>query len=106
MTRPIEADGTNAMREYCVYIMASQSRTLYVGVTSDLERRVSEHKNGTISGFTQKYNVTNLVWFEVFTEVDQAIDAEKRIKKWRREKKVALVEDRNPEWLDLGSGWG
>ena len=106
MTRPIEADGTNTMREYCVYIMASQSRTLYVGVTSDLERRVLEHKSGTNFGFTQKYKVTNLVWFEAFTEVDQAIDAEKRIKKWRREKKVALVEDRNPEWLDLGSGWG
>lgn len=97
---------SNAMREYFVYLMASQSRTLYVGVTSDLERRVLEHKSGTISGFTQKYNVTNLVWFEIFTEVDQAFDAEKRIKKWRREKKVALIEDRNPEWEDLASGWG
>ena len=74
--RQVEANWSNEMREYYVYIMASYSRTMYVGVTSDLERRVLEHKSGTFSGFTQKCNVTKLVWFEVFTEVEQAIDAE------------------------------
>jgi putative endonuclease len=90
---------------YYVYMMASKSRTLYVGMTSDLERRVFEHKNKLVPGFTRKYNITRLVWFEEFADPLQAIEGEKRIKGWRREKKVALIEKTNPAWDDLARGW-
>ena len=89
------------MRQYYVYIMASRGRTLYVGVTNDLERRVYEHKQGLASGFTGRYKVTKLVYHEATSDVRSAIAREKQLKAWRRKKKVALVESINPEWKDL-----
>jgi putative endonuclease len=88
-----------------VYIMSNKSRTLYTGGTSDLERRVFEHKNKLVAGFTSKYNITQLVWFEEFDDVMQAIEGEKKIKGWRRSKKIALIEMNNPEWKDLAQDW-
>jgi putative endonuclease len=93
------------MPEYYVYIMTNKSRTLYVGVTNDLERRVYEHKHKLIKGFTSKYNITMLVWYEAFPAIDQAIEGEKRLKGWLRSKKVALIEGSNPEWEDLSQRW-
>jgi putative endonuclease len=93
------------MKEYYVYIMTNKSRTLYAGVTNDLERRVFEHKNKLVQGFTSKYNITRLVWYEMFGDIHQAIESEKRIKGWVRAKKIALIELRNPEWKDLSAGW-
>ena len=91
----------DAMKQYYVYIMASRSRRLYVGVTSDLERRVGEHKAGEVPGFTRKYNMDRLVYVEEYGEVEEAIAREKQIKGWRREKKVGLIEAMNPLWEDL-----
>ena len=93
------------MKQYYVYIMASWSRVLYVGVTGDLERRVFEHKKGLLPGFTSKYNVTRLVYYAVHERADYAIEREKRINTWRRQKKVALVEQMNPGWEDLAAAW-
>ena len=93
------------MREYYVYIMASSRRTLYIGVTNDLERRVMEHKQGQSNGFTSKYNVTKLVYHESTSDVRAALEREKELKWWRRGKKVALVESMNPEWKDLALRW-
>jgi len=93
------------MREYYVYIMSSQSRTLYTGMTSDLEQRVLQHKLRTFDGFTNRYKVTRLVWFETFNDVNQAIEAEKTIKGWRRSKKVEMIEEHNSRWEDLAADW-
>jgi len=90
---------------YFVYILASKTRRLYVGVTNDLEARVWQHKNETDDSFTSRYNIDRLVYFEDFRDVDQAIEREKQIKKWRREKKVALIESLNRDWRDLSCGW-
>ena len=90
------------MKEYFVYIMASRSGVLYTGITNDLRRRVGEHKAGEVPGFTSKYRVTKLVYFERYTNVKEAIAREKEIKAWRRAKKIALLETLNPEWRDLG----
>lgn len=92
-------------REYYVYMLASRSRVLYVGVTNDLQRRVWEHRNGTVESFTKRYNIHRLVWFESGSDVLAAIEREKQLKGWRREKKVALVEKGNPTWEDLAEGW-
>ncbi len=81
--------------------MASRSRVLYTGVTNDLNRRIGEHKDGLIPGFTKKYRVHVLVYYESTTDVRAAIAREKQIKRWRREKKVRLIESLNPEWKDL-----
>jgi len=89
------------LKEYYVYIMANHSRTLYTGMTNDLERRVYEHKNRLKPGFTSKYNITKLVFFDSTTNVDEAIKREKQIKGWVRKKKVALIESQNPNWEDL-----
>ena len=89
------------MKQYFVYIMASQSGVLYTGVTNDLSRRVHEHKEGLVPGFTQKYKVSRLVYYEATNNVNAAIAREKQIKRWRREKKVKLVETINPAWDDL-----
>jgi putative endonuclease len=89
------------MKEYFAYIMASRSGVLYTGITNDLKRRVSEHKAGKVPGFTSKYRVTQLVYFERYTDVREAIAREKEIKGWRRAKKIALLETLNPEWRDL-----
>jgi len=93
------------MKQYYVYIMASRSRTLYTGVTDDLEKRVFEHKNKLIEGFTKKYNVTNLVYYDVANDVQAAIQREKQVKGWLRKKKITLIETMNPEWKDLSDGW-
>ena len=93
------------MRQYYVYIMTNRSRTLYTGVTSNLHRRLYEHKNKLIDGFTKKYNITKLVWYEVTSEITSAISREKQIKGWLRKKKIALIESMNPEWKDLSEEW-
>ena len=94
------------MRNFYVHILANRSRVLYIGVTNDLERRVREHQQKLIPGFTQKYNVTRLVHYEWCENIRDAIAREKQLKGWRREKKVALVETRNPQWRDLSADWG
>ena len=93
------------MKQYYVYIMTNRSKTLYTGVTNDLVRRVYEHKNKMIDGFTRKYKLTQLVYFEETTDVQAAIAREKQIKGWLRSKKVALIESENPQWNDLSEGW-
>ena len=93
------------MNQYYVYIMASRSRTLYTGVTNDLERRVFEHKEKLVPGFTTWYNIERLVYFETTEDVQAAIAREKQIKGWTRQKKVALIESVNPTWKDLSSDW-
>jgi putative endonuclease len=94
-----------ADKHYFVYIMASNTRVLYVGVTNDLRRRVLEHMKGEIDGFTVRYRVKHLVHFEAGDSPQGAIMREKQIKGWRREKKVALIEAGNPDWRDLAEGW-
>jgi putative endonuclease len=84
-----------------VYIMSSKSGVLYVGVTSNLSHRVAQHKEKQIPGFTPKYNIINLVWFEPHAEIRSAIAREKGIKSWRRSKKTTLIESLNPNWDDL-----
>jgi len=87
---------------YYVYMLASKlGGTLYVGFTNDLTRRVSEHRLGEASKFTKKYNVFTLVWYEPHTDINVAINREKRLKNWNRKWKIALIEERNPNWLDL-----
>ena len=88
-------------RTFHVYFMASKSGVLYLGVTNNLAKRVSQHKEKLIPGFTQKYNVTKLVWFEPHSSIRSAISREKEIKRWRRSKKIALIESLNPDWTDL-----
>ncbi len=93
------------MKQYYVYIMANRTRMLYTGVTNSLERRVYEHKNHVTPGFTGKYNLTRLVYCEVFSDVREAIAREKQIKGWLRVKKIALIESMNPKWDDLSEPW-
>ena len=95
------------MKEYrfYVYIMTNKSKTLYTGVTNNLERRVFEHKNKLVKGFTSKYNITQLVNFEEYQDIRCAIEREKIIKGWLRAKKIALIETLNPFWLDLSENW-
>lgn len=89
-------------RTYWVYILASGKHgTLYVGVTNSLERRLIEHREKRMPGFTAKYGVDRLVWYRGFGEVTQAIHFEKQLKRWRREWKLLLIEEQNPEWRDL-----
>jgi putative endonuclease len=83
--------------------MSSPSGTLYIGITSNLRRRAAEHRSHLIPGFTSRYNVTRLVWFETFGDPLTAIEREKQLKRWRRAKKVALVESMNPGWADLAA---
>ena len=86
----------------CVYILASRPNgTLYIGVTSNLARRVWEHKNNFIKGFTNRYQVHHLVWYEAHHSMESAITKEKAMKKWNRSWKIRLIEERNPEWSDL-----
>ena len=94
------------MQYYYVYMLTNwNNRVIYTGVTNNLERRLYEHKNGVADGFTKKYNVHKLVWFEYTTDVCSAIEKEKQIKGWRRSKKNALVEENNPTWRDLSEDW-
>jgi putative endonuclease len=92
-------------KQYFVYIMASRSHVLYVGVTNDLQRRVGQHKQKVVEGFTQKYNVTRLVYYEMTNDVHVALNREKEIKGWLRKKKIALIESMNPQWKDLSEEW-
>jgi putative endonuclease len=90
------------MQSYFVYILASkQNGTLYIGVTGDLIRRIREHKDGLIEGFTKKYHVHRLVYFEQHSHIEQAIEREKQLKKWNRQWKINLIEKENPTWKDL-----
>lgn len=90
------------MRDFCVYMLASQKHgTLYVGVTSDLARRLAEHQAGTANAFTSRYHVKRLVHVERFERAEEAIQREKSLKRWPRAWKVALIEEGNPGWLDL-----
>jgi putative endonuclease len=91
------------VRTYFVYILASRTRALYVGVTNDLERRIWQHRAGEGSEHASRYREMKLVWCERFSDVNDAIANEKRIKGWRRSKKIRLIEERNPEWRDLSA---
>ncbi len=94
------------MKNYYVYILASKRNgTLYIGVTNNLERRVYEHKTNTIRGFTSKYNVHQLVYYEQTTDINSALQREKQLKKWNRKWKLALIEKDNPNWNDLSEDW-
>jgi putative endonuclease len=95
-----------AKHVYFTYIMASSSRNLYIGVTSNLEHRVAQHKEGVLGGFTARYRCHRLVWFERYSWVGQAIVREKELKGWLRVKKIALIEQSNPTWIDLTEEWG
>ena len=93
------------MDQYYVYIMTNKSMTLYTGVTNDLKRRVYEHKQKLIPGFTAKYRIAKLVYFEATADVYTAIAREKQIKGWLRVKKISLIESINPDWRDLAVDW-
>jgi putative endonuclease len=89
------------MKTYCVYIMASESGVLYIGVTSNLERRASQHQSKMVPAFTARYNVRKLVYYELHGHIRLAIAREKQIKGWLRKRKIALIESANPSWKDL-----
>jgi putative endonuclease len=94
--------GSRVMKQYCVYILASRRNgTLYIGVTNDLKRRVSEHKGKLVDGFTKQYDIGRLVHFEPYDDIRDAILREKRLKAWKRAWKVRLIEESNPDWDDL-----
>ena len=89
-------------KQFCVYILASnRNGTIYIGVTSDLLKRIWEHKEGLVQGFTKEYNVHKLVWYELHDSAESAITREKRMKKWNRKWKIRLIEEKNPYWNDL-----
>ena len=92
-------------KTYYVYILASKSRNLYTGITSNLERRVLQHRRKSLGGFTARYNVNRLVYYETFGEVLDAIAREKHIKGLLRTKKIALIQSANRDWKDLNDGW-
>jgi len=93
-------------KQFYVYSLASERNgTLYVGVTSDLKQRVWQYKNRMVDGFTKKYNVTRLAYYEQTSDVQTALAREKEMKKWRRSKKIALIKSINPKWQDLSAGW-
>jgi len=104
MSFPQRRESRISMRTYYVYILASKRNgTLYIGVTGNLIKRVYEHKNGIVEGFTQKYNIHILVYYEKYGNVRNAIQREKQIKKWNRKWKLDLIEKENPNWDDLYS---
>ena len=91
---------------YCVYILANwDDSVLYIGVTGNLPRRLYEHRNNLVDGFTKKYNIHKLVYYETTKDVYSAISREKQLKSWRRSKKETLINSMNPEWKDLSEGW-
>jgi putative endonuclease len=92
--------------KYWVYIMSSLTGTLYIGITGQLGFRVLQHKAGEVEGFSRTYNCVRLVYYEAFDDVHKAIAREKQLKRWRREKKIALIEKMNPRWQDLAEHWG
>ncbi len=93
------------MKKYYVYIMTNLSRTLYTGITGNLQRRVYEHKKKTLSGFTKRYNISRLIYCEEFESSISAITREKEIKGWSRAKKIDLINSINPAWDDLAEDW-
>jgi putative endonuclease len=93
-------------RCYFVYMVASKSRVLYIGMTNNLERRVWEHQHDLIDGFTRQYRCHRVVYYESFDRVENAIQREKQLKRWNRVKKASLIERVNPTWEDLSAGWG
>ena len=93
------------MKNYHVYIMASTSRTLYTGVTNNLERRVLQHRRKLLGEFTARYNINLLVYYEMSGEILAAMAREKQIKSWSRKKKIALIESVNRDWKDLSDAW-
>jgi len=93
-------------RSYCVYIMGSLSGTLYVGISGHLDRRIFQHKQHTFDGFTRKYGVDRLLYWESYDDVHKALSREKQLKGWRRAKKVSLIESVNPHWTDLAKDIG
>lgn len=95
-----------ATHAYWIYILTNHwNGALYVGVTKSLKRRIWEHKTGAISGFTKQYGLKRLLYFEEFREVRHAIDREKQLKGWNRQRKLQLIEKGNPDWQDLSTGW-
>ncbi len=92
-------------RRYSVYILGSHTGTLYIGITSNLQFRVRQHEAHTFRGFTAKYEVDRLLYYETYGEVSTAITREKQLKGWKREKKIALIEKNNPQWKDLSQEW-
>ena len=93
------------MGKYFIYILSSLSGTLYTGVTNNLEQRIYQHKHKMVNGFTKKYNVDRLVYYEETTDIHAALTREKEIKAWRRNKKIDLIKSMNPEWKDLAEDW-
>jgi putative endonuclease len=93
------------MADYYVYILANHSRMLYTGVTNDLERRMVSHRQKLLPGYTSRYNIRRLVYYEHTDDIWAAIGREKQIKGWLRARKIALIESANPEWNDLSQGW-
>ena len=93
-------------KRYYVYIMASRSLNLYTGATNSVYQRALQHKSGDIDGFTKKYHVNRLVYYEMFEHIGTAIAREKQVKAWTREKRLALIKSMNPTWQDLAEGWG
>ena len=93
------------MKNYYIYIMASQSGTLYIGMTNNIKKRVHQHKNHLIPGFTEKYNVDQLLHVETTSDPTSAINREKQLKRWSRKKKIALIESLNSDWKDLSEDW-
>jgi putative endonuclease len=92
--------------DYWVYILTNKHRTsLYIGVTNDMVRRLFQHRNGAVEGFTNRYQINRLVWLEHFRNVNDAIACEKKLKGWRRSRKITLIEQTNPRWLDLSDDW-
>ena len=89
------------MKSYYVYILVNKSKMLYTGVTSNLEKRIYEHRHHLINGYTKKYNINKLVYFEETNDINAAIEREKQIKGWLRQKKITLIESANPDWQDL-----
>ncbi|KOH47134.1 GIY-YIG nuclease family protein [Sunxiuqinia dokdonensis] len=94
------------MTTFYVYILANKPNgVLYVGMTNELERRIAEHKGKQIRGFTHKYNIDKLVYFEEFETYDEAFQRERQMKKWKRDWKIEIIENKNPEWKDLANNW-
>ena len=94
------------MGNYYTYILTNwNNQVMYIGVTNNLERRILEHKNGIVKGFTSKYNINKLVYYEYTSDINAAIAREKQLKGWKRSKKNELVESTNPEWKDISEDW-
>ena len=93
------------MKQYYVYILANERRMLYTGVTNDLMRRIYEHKNHLVDGYTKKYKISKLVYYDQTNDIYEAITREKQIKGWLRQKKIRLIESINPTWDDISKNW-